>query len=92
MTVWQMIQDRYPDALLADGFNKALLGVLIRPDPMPPLAVYDIHLMVEVLQEDGMEGVEAEEYLDYNTFGAYVGPTTPLYVEIRNHHLLRGCE
>jgi hypothetical protein len=37
--------------------------------------------MVAILvARDGMTEDEAEEYLAFNTWGAYVGPATPLYV------------
>ncbi len=38
--------------------------------------------MAEVLvQDEGMSHEEAWEYLEFNTFNAYVGENTPIYIE-----------
>ena len=38
--------------------------------------------MVEILlQEENLTEEEAWEYLEFNTFGSYVGKNTPIYVE-----------
>ena len=38
--------------------------------------------MIEILFKDaGMPVDEAYEYLEFNTFGAYVGKLTPIYME-----------
>jgi hypothetical protein len=66
-------------ALTADGFDGALLGFLTCPDGVER-AVYSKEKMVEILAADMSED-EAEEYLAFNTWGAYVGPATPLYVD-----------
>lgn len=79
-----MVNDQYPGTLLADGFDAAAIGVLIRPG-MPPTMVYDARWMVGILMEPGgMDYEEAEEYLAFNTWGAHIGLGTPLYVEVRN--------
>jgi hypothetical protein len=45
------------------------------------VAVYDIDKCVDVLVErDGMTPEDADEYLSFNTLGAYVGENGPLYV------------
>ena len=44
--------------------------------------VYNTKKMAEVLmQDEGMSYEEAWEYLEFNTFSAYVGENTPIYVE-----------
>jgi len=30
--------------------------------------------------QDGMDRIDAIEYLEFNTFGAYVGEKTPIYM------------
>lgn len=69
-----------PDALLADGLEDALVGYTVN-STAPHVAVYDADKCVDVLVErDGMSAEDAEEFLAFNTFGAYVGPNGPLYV------------
>ena len=69
-----------PDALLADGLEAALVGYTVNHNH-PHVAVYDIDKCVGVLVErDGMTAEEADEFLSFNTLGAYVGENGPLYV------------
>ena len=65
------------ECLLADGFDDALVGYSTGIDTK---AVYDVGKMIDVLVSQGMDHDDAVEYLEYNTFGAYMGPKTPLYV------------
>jgi hypothetical protein len=63
--------------LQCDGFEAAFLGVIERCG-QPPIACYSYDGMVAVLMErDGMERDEAEEYLQFNVLGAWVGDETP---------------
>jgi hypothetical protein len=69
-----------PDALLADGFEDALLGVAERCS-QPVLAVYDTARCLQILQRrDGMTAEEAAEFFSFNTLGAWAGPHSPLYL------------
>lgn len=69
-----------PDALLADGFDDAFIGMACRCG-MEPVVAYDFDLMVEVLMKrDGMTWEEAVEYLDFNVLGTFVGENGPLYI------------
>mgnify|MGYP003111639308 FL=1 len=67
-----------PQALLADGFDRALVGVAGRCG-MAALAVYDRDKCIEILMEEGMDWPEAEEYFCFNVEGAYLGEGTPLF-------------
>jgi hypothetical protein len=68
------------EALLADGFEAALIGVAERCS-QPTLAVYDAQKCVEILMtRDGMDATEALEFFTFNTLGAWVGPMTPLFL------------
>ena len=63
-----------------DGFDSAIIGVGRRCNT-DPMIVYDYDKMVDVLvMRDGMAQEEAEEYLDYNVIGAWIGDTTPIIV------------
>ena len=74
------LQDIDQTVLLADGFDEAFIGVSQRINE-PLLAVYSYPKMVETLIfRDGMTYEEAEEYLEYNVIGAWVGEQTPLII------------
>ena len=65
------------ECLTADGFDDALVGCTYGANVV---AVYDIHRMIEVLVNEGMEHDDAVEFLEYNVVSAYLGDKTPLYV------------
>ena len=68
------------DLLFADGFDDCIIGVSYG---MVPRVVYDKDLMIYSLQDDGMDECEAIEYLEFNTWGAWVGPRTPIYIDVK---------
>ena len=71
------------DALLADGFEDAFIGFAERC-ASKPVAVYDYANAVKILVDrDGMDETEAEEYLQFNILGAYVGEQTPWFITVR---------
>lgn len=77
----ERLEEMNPEALLADGFDAALVGVARRCG-QPTLAVYDYELGLRVLMErDGMTRDEAAEYMEFNVVGAWVGPGTPIWLE-----------
>jgi len=66
-------------ALFADGFDDALLGI----DMLDYTAVYDADKCIDILmQTSDMTREEAEEYFEFNTLNAYVGEHTPRFVKI----------
>jgi|TARA_R110002110_G_scaffold39230_1_gene126990 hypothetical protein len=70
-------------ALLADGFEDALIGIGTRFTY--EVAVYDQDKCIKILVErDGMDVDEAQEFFDFNVTGAYVGEHTPVFVENTN--------
>lgn len=74
-----MVSEHNPEALLADGFEEAFVGVARRCG-QPTLAVYDYALGVKVLMtRDGMDEGEAEEWMEFNVLGAWMGEHTPLW-------------
>lgn len=73
----------------AEGFDDCILGVaqVVIGDKLIRKVVYDADAMVEQMAREfskEMNGYHAEEaafeYLEFNTFGAFIGPQTPLYV------------
>jgi len=70
--------------MIPDGFAQAFLGLTVKQPGRPRLAVFECEAMGAILvagSEGSMDYEEAREYLEFNTYGAYVGKTTPLYVE-----------
>ena len=67
--------------LLADGLEEAFIGVGRRYG-QKDVAVYSIPKAIDVLvKRDGMSVEEADEYLEFNSIGAWVGEETPLWLE-----------
>jgi hypothetical protein len=65
--------------LTADGFDSAIVGV----EPNTMRLVYSRDKMIGILIEDEeMEEIDAIEYLEFNTWNAYVGEKTPIFIEI----------
>ena len=63
-----------------DGFDNAIIGVGERCTT-DSMIVYDYDKMVKVLvTRDDMSYEEAEEYIDFNIVGAWIGDTTPIIV------------
>ena len=67
------------DIMFANGFEDAFLG--IGQQFTAHFAVYDHGKCVQVLMErDGMTEEEAEEFMDFNVTGAWVGKGTPVFL------------
>ena len=69
------------EALFADGFEDALIGVGVIFNRS--LATYDMRKCIDILMKrDDMTEEEAVEYFDFNIIGAWVGETTPLFIRV----------
>lgn len=69
------------ECMLADGFEKALIGHTNGPVVK---AVYDYELCVAILMHEGeMTCDEALEFMEFNVTGAYVGETTPVFITLK---------
>ena len=67
-----------------DGFDNAIIGVGERCTT-DSMIVYDYDKKVKVLvTRDDMSYEEAEEYIDFNIVGAWIGDTTPIIVTKKN--------
>lgn len=66
------------DILFADGLDQAIIGF----EPNMWKVVYSRSKCINVLIErDGMSEEESLEFLEYNTFSAFFGEKTPIWVE-----------
>ena len=65
--------------MFANGFEDAFLG--IGSQFMTYFAVYDYGKCVQILMErDGMTETDAEEFMDFNVTGSWVGKGTPVFL------------
>ena len=67
--------------LKVDGFDKAFLGVASRYG-MDDVFAYDYDKVLKTLiEQQGMSPDEAQEWVEFNIIGAWVGNKTPLFVK-----------
>ena len=79
--IQKYLEDIGEQALLMDGFEHAIIGFSQRINE-PLLAVYNHDLMIQTLMKrDNMTYDEADEYIEYNCIGAWVGEQTTIIVE-----------
>lgn len=64
------------------SFDEAIVGIAERAGGLAAVA-YDRSACIAVLVRDGMTIDEAEEWFEFNTASAYVGPGTPIFVDTR---------
>jgi hypothetical protein len=68
------------DALLCDGFDEAIIGVVHVPC-RGEVVLYDSNRMIEILVEGhDLDWGQAVEHLEYNTWNAHAGPGTPVFM------------
>ena len=74
------IIEQYPDIefLKADGLDDAIIGV----DYQSYRLIYSIGACIEIIMSThGLGYDDAMEYLEFNTFGAYMGDKTPIWCD-----------
>ena len=77
--ILEYIRDNLPDSLLANGYDSAIIA--IASGFASGRVVYSITKMLEICMRDlSVDVEEAMEWLEYNTFGAFVGDYTPIYI------------
>ena len=71
-----------PEAMLADGFDDAIMGMCIQFGA-EPIVAYDYEECVNILMErDGLDRTEAIDFMEFNVIGSYVGLNTPVFIMI----------
>ena len=89
--VREYLSELNPEALVADGFEEALIGICYRFG-QSPLATYDYDKCIEIITS-GIEGDPtltddddprelAVEYFDLNVIGSWSGEGTPVFVSM----------
>ncbi len=80
MNKWEWIERFNEEALTADGFDDAIIGIGERCG-QPSLVAYDRDKCIQVLMDrDGMDYEGAVEFFDFNVGGAWVGENTPIFI------------
>lgn len=74
----ESFEDYVDEILLANGFEEAFVGI-VSSFYGKPSACYDYSKCVRVLAKE-MTEEEAEEYMQFNVVGAYVGEFTPSFL------------
>ncbi len=83
-TILEALGELNPDALMADGLEAACIGYTVNHHHAY-VAVYDLDACIDVLMErDGMDYEEADEFLSFNTLDAFVGENGPLFIRMFN--------
>ena len=73
------ISEDYPDLLTIDGFDEAVIGVVERAGLLA--VCYDRNKIISILMRD-MNEEQAIEYYEFNILGAYMGESTPVYLDM----------
>jgi|TARA_R100000687_G_C6311252_1_gene100542 hypothetical protein len=82
MDVRDLISEWNEEALMADGFDEAILGISQRVG-MEDVVAYDRDKCISVLMDrDGMSQEDAVEYFEFNVAGAYMGENTPVFISM----------
>ena len=70
------ILEHYEDAsfIKFEGFDSAILGV----DESRMVLIYSYKRCIDILISDGMDEIDAIEYMEYNVAGCYLGEDTPV--------------
>ena len=75
--VWVSYICAMTNYIKADGFDEAIIGI----DMVQERIIYCKQKMVDILVNDGMEWDDSVEYLEHNTWCAYIGEHTPIYMD-----------
>jgi hypothetical protein len=72
----ESISEFNPEAKLADGFDDSILGYDTKGR-----VIYSVNSILDTLvNRDGMDYDEAQEYFGFNIECAYIGEYTPIYM------------
>ena len=80
-----------PEAMLADGFEDALIGFTERFG-QEPMALYDREKIIKIMMDrDGMSEEDAEEFFSFNIVGTGAD-NVPTFAVITRNVIERGCK
>lgn len=76
----EWIDEQYPEAMVMDDYDDCIIGVCHRFG-QEPIVAYSYEKVINKMIADGMTHEEAVEYFHFNQLGAWVGDTTPCFIE-----------
>ena len=77
------IAERFPEASVMTDFNDCIIGMCYRFG-QEPIVAYSYEKVIAKLMGMGMSREEAIEYHEFNQAGAWVGDTTPCFIELND--------
>jgi predicted ThiF/HesA family dinucleotide-utilizing enzyme len=82
------IEEQHPNAIIATGFDESLFGVAKKSKDNNWVAVYNMDSIIDsIMKENDISEEEAIEFYEFNISGAYVGPMTPMFLDIMREDL-----
>lgn len=80
MKVRDYLAENFPDALVMDGYDDCIVGICTRFG-QEPIVAYDRQKVIAKLVAGGMTEEDAEEWFEFNQIGAWMGDTTPCFID-----------
>ena len=75
-----LINEQADNAIILDGFDDAILGI-VNEFGNGPRILYSTEKIIQTLRDrDGMSEEEAIEYYDFNILGMYAGEQNPEFL------------
>ena len=71
----EWLKEEYPDLLVMDGFDEAIIGVVERINTQA--VCYSEKKIMEILMSEGLSEEDAREHFSINVAGSYIGEHTP---------------
>lgn len=81
----EKITEMNPNALFADGFDRALMGYIDSGNG-DPVALYNSEKCIDILMKDGSSYEDANDYLCCNVLCAYVGENGPMFADVLSNN------
>lgn len=78
----EILDSMEAEALTADGFDAAIIGV--HDFGNGPVVIYDENAVLRVLEKQGMDEIGAREFYDFNVVRSlyYMGKQAPIFISL----------
>ena len=80
----ELVQKYNTEALYPTDMPTAIIGIATNSKGRVCL-VLDSQKCCSLLEKQGMSEEEALEFFEFNTAGAYMGESTPIFIDVRNN-------